>query len=77
MTRECTAWILDAIDEGLLDAITVAHACLIYLSEDDVRDMCHSNELGWPGNDNYSGRDERDDDDESDDESDENKEQTQ
>ena len=23
-----------------------------------MRDMCHANELGWPGNDNYSGRDE-------------------
>lgn len=57
MTRECTKWILDTIDEGLLNPRAVAHACLIYLSEDDVRDMCHANELGWPGNDNYSGVD--------------------
>ena len=64
MTREATNWILEAIDEGTLDRDTVINACLKYMSEDDVRDMAHANEFGWPGNDNYSDDEDEGDDDE-------------
>ena len=69
MTREATSWILENVDDGALNAREVLLAALNYLSEDDVRDMCHANEIGWPGNDNYSGNDDSDDD--SDDDSEE------
>jgi hypothetical protein len=60
MTRECTNWILESISEGTLDPMEVVRACMCHMSEDEVKDMVHSNELGWPGNDNYSGRDDDD-----------------
>lgn len=63
MTRESTNWVLEMVVSGMLDARHVLSACLSYMSEDDVADMCHSNELGYPGNDNYSGGDDDDDDD--------------
>ena len=44
MTREITNRLLEAIEEGLLDRDTVIMACVKYMSEDDVRDMCHANE---------------------------------
>lgn len=56
MTREATNWILEQIDDGILSAEHIVQCCLRYMSEYDVQDMCHSEELGWPGNDNYSGR---------------------
>jgi hypothetical protein len=46
MSREITNKLLDAIAEGLLDRDTVIMACVKYMSEDDVRDMCHCNEFG-------------------------------
>lgn len=67
MTREATNWLLEAIEDGMLDATEVVKACVSYMSEDDVADMCHANELGYPGNDNYSDADA---DDETDDETD-------
>ena len=45
MTREVTNKILEAIEEGILDRDTVIMACLKYMSEDDVADMAHHNEL--------------------------------
>ena len=45
MTREATDKILTMVEEGLLDRDTVIMACLKYMSEDDVRDMAHSNEF--------------------------------
>jgi hypothetical protein len=45
MTREATTKLLDMIDEGLLDRDTVIMACVKYMSEDDVADMCHCNEF--------------------------------
>ena len=47
MSRECTNQLLEMIDEGLLDARDVVLCCLKYMSEDDVRDMAHVNEIEW------------------------------
>lgn len=47
MTRECTNQLLEMVDEGLLDARSVLLAALIYMSEDDVRDMCQANKIDW------------------------------
>lgn len=43
--RDTTNKILEMIDEGLLDARTVASACLKYMSEDEVEDMASMNEF--------------------------------
>jgi hypothetical protein len=45
MSREITNKLLEMVDEGLLDARTLALACLKYMSEDDVKDMAHANEF--------------------------------
>ncbi len=47
MTREATNKVLEMVEEGLLDRDTVIMACLKYMSEDDVRDMAHANEIEW------------------------------
>lgn len=44
-TRKVTNQILELIEEGVLDPQTVVEACLSYMSEADVSDMAHSNEL--------------------------------
>lgn len=44
-TRKVTNQLLEMIDEGALDPQTVVEACLSYMSEADVADMAHSNEL--------------------------------
>lgn len=43
--REATDKLLQAVEEGLLDRDTVIIACVKYMSEDDVADMCHINEF--------------------------------
>ena len=43
--RDVTNKILEMIDKGLLDARTVALACMKYMSEDDVEDMAKANEF--------------------------------
>lgn len=45
MSREATNKLLEAIEEGLLDKDTVIMACVKYMSEDDVADMCYVNEF--------------------------------
>lgn len=45
MSREKTTLLLAAIDAGLLNRDTVILACVNYMSEDDVADMCHANEF--------------------------------
>jgi hypothetical protein len=40
--REYTNRILEAIDEGILSRDVVIQACLNYMSEADVKDMCES-----------------------------------
>lgn len=39
MTRRTTRYLLEMIDEGLLDRDTLILCCLNYMSEADVRDM--------------------------------------
>ena len=43
--RNTTNKILEMIDEGLLDARTVALACMKYMPEDTVEDMAKANEF--------------------------------
>ena len=44
-TRKVTNQLLELVDEGVLDAREVLAAALGYMSEADVADMAHSNEL--------------------------------
>jgi hypothetical protein len=43
--RKYTNMVLDMMDEGVLDPKALADMCLAYMSEDEVKDMCHSNDL--------------------------------
>ena len=45
MTRKCTNKLLEMLEEGLLDKDYVILACVKYMSEDDVKDMMHANEM--------------------------------
>jgi hypothetical protein len=45
MTREATNQLLELIEEGVLDPREVVVACVKYMSEDEVRDMCECNEF--------------------------------
>lgn len=45
MTRKATNALLDMVKSGMLDQHTVIIACLKYMSEDDVADMCHANDF--------------------------------
>ena len=42
-TREYTNKVLEAVKEGILDRDMVIMACLKYMSEKDVEDMCDVN----------------------------------
>lgn len=44
-TRQTTIKLLDSIDEGYLDKDYVINACLSYMSEDQVADMCQVNQF--------------------------------
>jgi len=43
--REMTCRLLEVLDEGLLDKDRVINACLSYMSEAEVKDMCEVNEF--------------------------------
>ena len=43
--RQATNKLLVMIEEEMLDRDTVISACVKYMSEDQVRDMCHMNEF--------------------------------
>ena len=43
--REATNRLLELVEEGVLDRDTVIMACVKYMSEDEVADMCHANEF--------------------------------
>ena len=43
--REATNKLLELVDEGCLDMRTVILACVGYMSEDEVADMCRCNEF--------------------------------
>jgi len=36
---------LELVDCGLVDPIRMLEACLVYMSQDDVEDMLHSNDF--------------------------------
>ena len=44
-TRKVTNQLLQLVEDGILDPQAVMEACLTYMSEDDVADMAHCNEL--------------------------------
>ena len=43
--RKYTKMVLDMMDEGVMSPAAIAEMCLSYMSEDDVKDMCQSNDL--------------------------------
>lgn len=43
--RPATCKVIEKMEQGLLDPMTVAKACLDYMSEDDVKDMAESEEF--------------------------------
>lgn len=45
MTRKYTNQLIEMIEEGLIHKDDVILACLKYMSEDDVHDMMHANEM--------------------------------
>ena len=45
LARANTNQLLEAIEEGVLDKDQVIMACVKYMSESDVADMCRINEL--------------------------------
>lgn len=44
-TRKVTNKLVEMMEEGILDPQVLATACLSYMSEADVEDMAHCNEL--------------------------------
>lgn len=52
--REKTCQLLEAIDQGLVSRDTVISACLDYMSEADVAEMCQKNELLYTPEDDDS-----------------------
>lgn len=42
---EYTNKLLEMIEEDMIDPIKVVEICLSYMSEDEVKDMCLSNDL--------------------------------
>ncbi len=44
-TRKVTNQLLQLVEDGILDPRAVMEACLIYMSEADVAEMAHCNEL--------------------------------
>lgn len=45
MVRKITNYILEMLDQGILDKDQVIIACLNYMSEDEVRDMAECNDF--------------------------------
>jgi hypothetical protein len=43
--RTQTTKLLEMMDEGLINADTIAEMCLAYMSEDDVADMMRANDI--------------------------------
>lgn len=54
MVRKVTNELIEQAQEGALSWESIAMAALCYLSEDDVKDMAHANELPYSGA-NYMG----------------------
>lgn len=51
MTRKNTNKILDLLDQGVIASNKLARDLLGYLSEDDVTDFCHKNDLDFDESD--------------------------
>ena len=47
MPRKYTNKLLEGIEEGIYDKDTVILACVKYMSESDVEDMMHCNEMNY------------------------------
>ena len=45
MSRPYTTEIFNMMDEGMIAAEQVAQMCLLYMSEDEVKDMMISNDI--------------------------------
>lgn len=45
MNRDYTCRVLDLVDEGVLDPTKMLEMALIYMSEDEVRNMLKANEI--------------------------------
>jgi hypothetical protein len=45
MPRQATNRLLEMVENGVLDRDGVILACVNYMSEDDVADMCRANEF--------------------------------
>jgi hypothetical protein len=63
MVRQATNRLLEMVEEGILDRDIVILACVNYMSEDDVADMCRMNAFF-----EHEEDDEEDDDEDEDDE---------
>ena len=61
--REFTNKLREAMDEGMVSAQAVADMAMKYMSEDEVKDMCLSNDILFEEDD----EDDEDDDDDEDD----------
>lgn len=46
MSRKYTNRLLELVEDGSVDKESVIHACLDYMSEDDVKDMMIANDFG-------------------------------
>ena len=44
-TRKYTTKLFEAMEQDMIDPIRVVEMCLSYMSEDEVKDMCWSNDL--------------------------------
>jgi hypothetical protein len=44
------------IDDGVMDAKSIAEMCLAYMSEDDVEDMMRANDLLPEEDEDYDGQ---------------------
>ena len=44
MSREFTNKLLELMEEGIISSTSIARECLEYMSEDEVKDMCISND---------------------------------
>ena len=57
MAREATNKLLQMVDDGLVSQDYVLTAALKYMSEDEVRDMCHANDIElWLDEDEDDGQ---------------------
>ena len=54
--RKCTTALLEMMDDGVMDAKSIAEMCLAYMSEDDVEDMMRANDLLEDEDEEYDGQ---------------------